>query len=495
MVEMNSGAKGMIYGSFMLGSTELAVNASELQEVVNLPDDLKAVPLAPDYFVGVFSLRETVVPVIDMRALLKQPPNDSEDDERRDCIAIIRVGNSRMGLLFDCTSEVLRISRDQIEDFDYHDVADGEPTPVKGVISLDRGQRLVQVLEPLSFLKLPGVPLSKKQQGSDSIATQQHSRRHRSITFGASGCRYGFRIDAVSEIIPMRELEQTGLMSETCVGEIELRGTVLPVLDFSRLLDRDANAHTTEASRIIIARVNQHSIGFKVDIVEGITEYTCDDLQPLPRFEDHARVFLAGCVVQENATDICLIDHEKLYATPEVLLPAEAGSFLESDMSVSEDRDNQTYLLASLGYEFLLPVADISEIIDCPETVSPVAGAPDFIDGIFNLRRKVVTVVDMRALYDLGEGRSDLEPKLVIAKHAGGLIGLRVDGVKDIVKVTSDRLHQAPQTLLAGWSRACREDIHQVFMEDNTAFPILPLSSALGRVAPVSDEAGAQQAA
>lgn len=473
----------MIYGSFVLGDIELAINARELQEVVNLPDDLSAVPLAPDYFIGVFSLRESIVPVINMRALLKKSQSKSVEADRRDCIAIIRVGNSRMGLLFDCTSEVLRINRDQVELFSYGEDEPETSRPVQGIISLGQGERLVQVLDPLSLLKLPGVPLSQKQTKVAGITARVHKSRRRCITFGAGGNRYGFRIDAVSEIIPMPEIQPSGLQSETCIGRIELRGTILPVLDFGRLLNGPSSSCEGEGSRIIIARVNQQSIGFRVNNVEGIIEYASDELQPLPEFEDMSKVFLAGCIVEDNATDICLIDHEKLYATPEVTVPAETGNFNESSAAaLTSNSGTETCLLVSLGFEFLLPVEAISEIIDCPDSVSPISGAPDYVEGIFNLRKKVVTVVDMRALYDLHGKLADLEPKLLVAELGNGLVGLRVDGVRDIVKVRSEQRHLAPGKLLSGWSEACQADISEVFMQESAVLPLLPLKSALQRI-------------
>ena len=474
----------MVYGAFLLGDIELAINAHELQEVVNLPDEMDKVPLSPDYLMGVFSLRESIVPVINMRVLLKQPDSPETDDARRDCIAIIRVGSNRMGLLFDRTSEVLRIGRDNIELFAYPDGDVDSRGPVQGVISLDEGSRLVQVLEPLVLLNLPGVPLSGETPADES-GGQRSAVRRRCITFGSGGNRYGFRIDAVNEIIPMQELGSTGLVSDTCMGRIELRGTVLPILNFARLLDSEPDDKNTERTRIIIARVGNQPVGFKVDDVEGIIEYGADELQPLLQFGGASKVLLAGCIVEDDGSDICLIDHEKLYAIPEVTAPAEASTVSQDQIRVeAQSSQTATCLLVSLGFDFVLPVADISEIIDCPESVSPISGSPDHIEGIFNLRKKVVTVVDMRALYGIGASQSDLEPKLLIAEYHDRLVGLRVDGVKDIVKISLDKVHATPASLLAGWSEACHEDIKRVWMDETGVLPLLPLESAMERVSP-----------
>jgi purine-binding chemotaxis protein CheW len=501
-VNIRINANEVIYGSFCLGKLELAINARELQEVVKLPDDLVEVPLAPDYFIGVFSLRQSIVPVIDMRALLQQPDDRIQEDVNQDCVAIIRVGTNRLGLLFDRTSEVLRINHEQIGTFEYAKNEIESKGPIQGVITLAEGTRLIQVIDPLALMNLPDVPLSADETADEPSVQHTLQTRRRCITFTSSGNRYAFRIDAVSEIIPMEAPQPTGLGSKLCIGQIELRGTKLPVLDFSTLLGGTAAEKSTDQNRIVIVRIDTQPVGFRVDQVEGITEYYDDELQSLPDFGEASSVVLAGCIVVNNTADISVIDHDKLFSMPEVTTPAtailESNQYAHTEEQVAVRNEGgifTTYLVVNLGFDFVLPVAEIAEIIDCPSSISSIPGAPEYIDGIFNLREKVVTVVSMRRIYNVTSKPRDLQPKLLIVEHDDRLIGLRVDGVKDIVKIRAGNLTETPTALLRNWSQACKEDIRETLMDDSRVLPLLPLSRVLYRISPGQLESPARQSA
>lgn len=488
--------KETIYGSFVLGSIELAINADELQEVVNLPDDLDQVPLAPDCLTGVFSLRDTVVPVLNMRKLLEVDCGDEERDEGRDCIAIVQVGDNRLGMQFDRTAEVLRVGPEQIDQFQYEEKSSAR-SPVQGVIRLDQGRRLVQVLDSTVLLNLPDVPRSNLDESSESkrLRLPQQTKR-RCITFGCGDSRYGFRIDAVNEIIPLDGMGSIGVASDICLGRIELRGKGVAVMDLAQLLGGEASQSCTEGCRVIVVVIDGEPVGFKVDQVGGIIEYEAEELQALPDFGGDTKVLLAGCIVEQDGNDICLIDHDRLFKIPNITVPMSSRSDSISSGQVDLNTGKSTTcLLVNLGMDFGLPVASISEIIECPETFNGISGAPSFIRGVFNLRRKAVTVVNLRSLYGFREMGEQLEPKLLIAEHGSNLIGLQVDGVKDIVKVHESLVHDTPSSLLIGWSQACKDDIKQVFTSGSGVIPIMPLEAVLGRVSPNSDVAGADSTA
>lgn len=493
----------VIYGSFCLGKLELAVSAHELQDVVNYPDEIVEIPLAPDYFVGMFSLRQSIVPVINMRLLLKHDGPRIEDAASRDCVAIIMVGHNRLGLLFDRTSEVLRIDSSQVNNFDYASGESGPVGPIQGIISLDDGQRLVQVLNPESLMSLPHIPLSADPVAERAAVVHTPLCRRRCITFRSGGDRFGIRVDAVSEIIPVEDLSPLGnLFTRHCLGQIELRGTNLPVLDFALLLDREAAVVDVEISRIVVVKIDGQPLGLLVDCVEGIVEYFDEELQALPDFGASSSVILSGCIINE-ASDIGVINHDILFAMPEVFAPAKAihdsNNYARSEAQGAACKGVlTTYLVVNLGFDFVLPVAEVSEIIDCPEAVSDIPGSPDYIDGMFNLREKVIPVVNMRALYSVNGVAGDSVPKLLIVERDHWLIGLRVDGVKDIVKIRSSNEYDTPSAMLGDWSQACNEDISKNLVSDNSVLPLLPIARILDRVSPARlglPEAVAEQAA
>ena len=488
-MHMNKNTNEVIYGSFCLGKLELAVSAHELQDVVNYPDEIVEIPLAPNYFIGMFSLRQSIVPVINMRLLLKHDGPRIEDSASRDCVAIIMVGKHRLGLLFDRTSEVLRIDSSQVKNFDYAASESAIPGHIQGIISLEDGQRLVQVIDPRSLINLPQIPLSTDLVVETAAVVHTPQCRRRCITFRSGGDRFGIRIDAVSEIIPVKELSPLGnLFTKHCLGQIELRGTNLPVLDFAMLLDRPAAILDEERSRIVVVKIDGQPLGLVVDCVEGIVEYFNEELQPLPDFGKSSNVMLSGCIIN-GIGDIGVINHEILFAMPEVVAPATAindsNNYARNEARVASSSGTlTTYLVVNLGFDFVLPVAEVSEIIDCPEAVNDIPGSPEYIDGMFNLREKVIPVVNMRELYSVNGVAGENVPKLLIVERDQWLIGLRVDGVKDIVKIRSNNEYKTPSAMLGDWSQACNEDISKNLVSDNSVLPLLPIARILDRVSP-----------
>ena len=93
-----------VYGSFFLCGNEFAVAAIEIREVVNELGEYNSIPLSPNYMVGMFNLRGTIVPVVDLRKIFYEnmeiPLEDKEDNSNR-VIAIIEYGHFSVGIIFD----------------------------------------------------------------------------------------------------------------------------------------------------------------------------------------------------------------------------------------------------------------------------------------------------------------------------------------------------------------------------------------------------------
>ena len=472
-----------IYGSFLSDGAEFAINAHELQEVVRYEKAMASVPLSPAYFLGIFSLRDSIIPVINLRALLGQT-QVTESDEN--CIAIIHVEGVRIGLLFDSTSEVLRVTPSQLKHFDY--AGEETSTPVSGTISMENGERLVQILNAHKFINLDQIPINKSHSTAD-----EHSSRTRAkskcITFYSSGILYGFRIDAIREIIVEPEIIVSGIRSKTCLGQAELRGTNFPVIDFARLCNGDKGSGDSAEKRVIIANIGDQPVGFMVDGVDSIIEYYLDTLQLLPQFNSTDGLFCQGCISGEGHSDISMVDHEKLYSVPEVTAPVGAiaeGNAYKMRAATAEQAAHtpQTYLVVQVDFGFALPVESIIEIIEVPEKIIPIARCPSFVEGMFNLRKLLVTIVDLRALYDFPAGKHSENQKLVIVKSHGNYIALQVDAVVDIFTTKPGSVHEAPGSIVQGASASFKEDAAEAIFHKGKVVIAFDFEAMMSRILP-----------
>jgi purine-binding chemotaxis protein CheW len=83
---------------------------------------------------------------------------------------------------------------------------------------------------------------------------------------------------------------------------------------------------------------------------------------------------------------------------------------------------------------FGVPITHILEIVGAAKP-QPVPLAPLFVGGLMHYRGDVLTTVSLRQLLDLPprEGRQDL----LVLESAGGIFGLLVDSVSEVLTVSS----------------------------------------------------------
>ncbi len=102
-----------------------------------------------------------------------------------------------------------------------------------------------------------------------------------------------------------------------------------------------------------------------------------------------------------------------------------------------------TVLLA--GDEFGLRIDRVHEILRYSETrITPIPHSARFIEGVINLRGRLVTVVDLRKRFDFPAGAPGKDGRIVIVVVGSRTIGLIVDAVVEVVRVSSLEVGRMP---------------------------------------------------
>ncbi len=95
---------------FMVDEEEFAVPILSIQEIIK-PIETTRVPSTPDYVVGVFNLRGTVIPLIDLRLKFSREKSAYNDDTR---FIVIKNKNQRSGFVIDKLTEAIRLKESDI---------------------------------------------------------------------------------------------------------------------------------------------------------------------------------------------------------------------------------------------------------------------------------------------------------------------------------------------------------------------------------------------
>ena len=94
------------------------------------------------------------------------------------------------------------------------------------------------------------------------------------------------------------------------------------------------------------------------------------------------------------------------------------------------------------GCRYGLSSADIRELVRVPTSVS-LPKAPAVIEGIINLRGKVVPVLDIRKRFRHPAKAAQPQDHLVVAQADRRLVALRVDRAVGLSEVSSDDIENA----------------------------------------------------
>lgn len=106
------------------------------------------------------------------------------------------------------------------------------------------------------------------------------------------------------------------------------------------------------------------------------------------------------------------------------------------------------YVVFKLNDErFAVEIERVLEIIHT-QAVFKVPNAPEYIDGLINLRGKVYTLFNLRKKFDLPSINANLEDSKVLIVNIGSTyIGMSVDAVDEIIQIENDSIEETPPTL------------------------------------------------
>ena len=116
-------------------------------------------------------------------------------------------------------------------------------------------------------------------------------------------------------------------------------------------------------------------------------------------------------------------------------------------MDLKKDLDSRELLQLvtfRLGNEeFSLDILRVQEIIRHME-LTRVPRTPDFVDGVINLRGRVIPVLDLRKRFGLPSEERTNETRIIVVDVDNKTVGLKVDAVSEVLRLPADTVEPAP---------------------------------------------------
>lgn len=292
------------------------------------------------------------------------------------------------------------------------------------------------------------------------------------LVFNYRSSLYAVNTLNVREIIWLPELAAIEEFPPHIVGVFNLRGRIVPVIDFDLLFGHPRHQYRTSDSVVIIEAENR-LMGVIVSEVLDVKEIAAADIEtPLveeggktkPRHhylqgeaksgDDIIMVLEAGALLKhaelaketEEGAEEVLSEHQ---FCPDAS-PKEKELFRERARSLRQSAGDggmvggrMPVAVAGMGGEYFgLDVGLVREFTDI-RNVTPVPCCPPRIIGNMNLRGNIVTLVDIRGLLDIPADGPNAS-KAVITEVGETLLGIAVNEVFDVAYLRPSDLTAAP---------------------------------------------------
>jgi purine-binding chemotaxis protein CheW len=96
-----------------------------------------------------------------------------------------------------------------------------------------------------------------------------------------------------------------------------------------------------------------------------------------------------------------------------------------------------------------VPITSLHEIVRVPE-ITAVPDAPDYLEGVINLRGKIVSVLDLRKRFGQPSPELDRRSRILVVEHTGRLAGMIVDSASEVLKIPESDIEAAPAMMQEG---------------------------------------------
>lgn len=152
------------------------------------------------------------------------------------------------------------------------------------------------------------------------------------LTFRLRDETFGLPVLAVREIIAYARPTAVPMMPDVVQGVIDLRGSVVPVVDLALRLGRGATPIRARTCIVVVeARGNDgmQIAGVVVDAVDAVREFEAGRIEPAPSFGSgpHAR-FILGMARADDSGFVTLLDVAHLLPGDDLAALARAGDAL-----------------------------------------------------------------------------------------------------------------------------------------------------------------------
>jgi purine-binding chemotaxis protein CheW len=446
------------YVTFRLDNATWGVALDDVQEITRVPEVVR-VPRSPQSLAGLANLRGTVLPVADLRRLMRfahAPPSDAAR-------VVVLDRGFPIGFLVDGMTSLVSVAASRVEPPDQV-ASDVDATVLQGMFKSADGSSATRILDPDALLRRDfgqrrqstGIFASRPAATASARTAEEKAADEGTlvlVSFELGRQEYALPLDRVREIVPLPEAVSPVPRAETAVlGVTTIRDELIPLLSLHALLGFSVPESHEERPRVLVVSYGDKAVGLVADRTREILRVAPGLVDPVPAMLTRGQgtaELQAICRLDGGRRLVSVLSPDRLFRH-DVLSDAiaEGADARETEMAgdaVGADDEQQFIVFRLDREEYAVPIAAVDEVTRRPDELTRVPKAPAFIEGVINLRGAVIPVVDQRRRFDLPAAPPSSRQRIIVITLDGLRAGFLVDAASELVKIPSAAISPAPE--------------------------------------------------
>jgi purine-binding chemotaxis protein CheW len=276
------------------------------------------------------------------------------------------------------------------------------------------------------------------------------------VSFGVDGEMFAVPLAMVHEIIRYPDIVRVPLGAASLEGLGNLRGTVLPILSLRRLLGAQDVEHD-DATRVVVLDDNGRPVGLVVDRMHNVVTVEPDRIEPADAIRSTIETeLLTGVIKNKDGQSMIMILDAGLLIQREFSAVAPTAKAAGTGATAPDSQRERAEQIAEIqlvsftvaGQEYALPIEQVKEIVQIPESITTVPNSGPHVLGVMTLRNRLLPLVSLRRMFNLPDVElTDANKIVVVALGEGVSVGMVMDSVREVLRVSRAVIDALPEML------------------------------------------------
>jgi len=315
--------------SFAVAGQEFALPIDDVDAIAKLPAGITAIPGADGAMLGVLELRDALVPLVSLRALLGFGHKALEAETAR--VIVTRLGNSPVGLVSDDVRAVLSVPTDAVDAVPPVLTRGAGEAQIQSICRLGEGRLLSVLSRDRLFDADTSARISREassgEQAMADASSLQAATVEKFLVFQLGDETYGIPLTAVDRIVQRPErISRVPRAPAFVQGVMNIEGKAVPIIDQALRFSVPVREAVTNR-KVIVITIEGRQTGFVVDKVSEIVAVSQDELKSAPVYdEDKPLVIDRIAILEQTGRVIMLVDPKSLLDAAERDLVAKLAA-------------------------------------------------------------------------------------------------------------------------------------------------------------------------